>query len=78
MNLTGTFELENGVTIINPTFEIKEIKETSQVGVAFVNLQLSVTNARVAISFIYHYDTLDETKAFDWVLSQIETYKISE
>lgn len=78
MKLTGIFELENGVTIVNPTLTIKEIKETSQVGVAFVNVELSVANARVATSFIYHYEELDETKAFEWALNQIQTYKISE
>jgi hypothetical protein len=78
MELTGTFELENGITIVDPNFEITEIKQSNQQGVCFVNIELSVVNAIAKLSFIYHFDGVEpnDKDARDWVLSQIETYKV--
>jgi hypothetical protein len=78
MKLTGTFELENGITIVDPNFEIKEIKQSNQQGVCFVNFELSVVNATVRLSFIYHFKNEDpnENKIFDWVLNQLKTYRL--
>jgi hypothetical protein len=78
MKLTGNFELENGITIVDPNLEITEIKQSNQQGVCFVNFELSVVNAVVILSFIYHFEGIEpnDKDARDWVLSQIETYKV--
>jgi hypothetical protein len=78
MELKGTFELENGITIVDPNLEITEIKQSNQQGVCFVNFELSVVNAIAKLSFIYHFDGIEpnEKDTMDWVLSQIETYKV--
>jgi hypothetical protein len=78
MELKGTFELENGITIVDPNLEITEIKQSNQQGVCFVNFELSVVNAIAKLSFIYHFKNEDpnEDKIFDWVLNQLKTYRL--
>lgn len=78
MKLQGTYKLECGLEIINPTLEIVEIRQHPTLNVCYVDIRLSVQDCIFATTisgYTFEGENYTEQEIGSWVLNKIEEYR---